>query len=172
MLMRILNSKIVMRYRIVNRGVDMVQVTIYTDGSCLGNPGPGGWACILTDGKREKVISGGEYYTTNNRMELTAVIKGLQCIKKPCDVEVVTDSKYIVDAFNKNWIKSWKKYNFKKCDGKRVKNLEYWQLLISLAEKYNVKFRWVKGHSYHTYNNRCDALAVKQAKRFRKSWTL
>ena len=134
----------------------MPNVFIYTDGACSGNPGPGGYGTILTFGKHEKEMSEGYQRTTNNRMELMAVVKGLEALKQEgLDVTVVTDSKYVCDAFLKNWIAGWKKKNFK-----NVKNLDLWKVLIALTSKHKVQWQWVKGHAGHPMNERCDQLAV------------
>jgi ribonuclease HI len=146
------------------------KVAIYTDGSCSGNPGPGGWGAILVYGKKEKEISGGEAATTNNRMELTSVIKALEALKEPCEVALYTDSRYVSDAINKNWLDGWRQKGWKRKGGE-VKNLELWQRLAGLLDKHDVAFHWVKGHAsdedggHSGYNNRCDALAVAETKK-------
>ena len=137
----------------------MQKVTIYTDGACSGNPGPGGWAAILICGENKKEISGGNKETTNNIMELTAIIEGLKALKKECEVEVYSDSAYSVNAFNQGWIYNWIKKNWKKPDGSEVKNKELWQELYSLTKRHKVTFNKVKGHSDDELNNRCDELA-------------
>lgn len=137
----------------------MKQITIYTDGACSGNPGDGGYGAILMYGDYIKEISGGEKNTTNNRMEMKAVIEALMMLKEPCEVEVYSDSAYVVNAFNENWIENWRARNWRKSDGKAVLNVELWQALIKLTNKHNVKFIKVKGHSDNEYNNRCDELA-------------
>lgn len=137
----------------------MKQITIYTDGACSGNPGDGGYGAILMYGDYIKEISGGEKNTTNNRMEMKAVIEALMMLKEPCEVEVYSDSAYVVNAFNENWIENWRMRNWRKSDGKAVLNVELWQALIKLTNKHNVKFIKVKGHSDNEYNNRCDELA-------------
>lgn len=138
----------------------MKEVQIYSDGSCLGNPGPGGWACILKFGEHEKMISGGKPKTTNNHMELSGVIAGLSALKYPCDVEVITDSKYVTDAFNKGWVYNWEaKGNF---HGRP--NSELWQELMPLVRRHKVKFIWIKGHAGHHYNELCDKEAVRQSR--------
>ncbi len=141
----------------------MKQVTIYTDGACLGNPGPGGWCCILTYNGREKIFSGGEKHTTNNRMELMSVIEGLKMLKEPCFAQIVSDSKYVVDAFNNKWIYSWINNNWKKSGGSPVKNRELWEELLKQCDNHKVSFKHIKGHSGHEYNERCDVEARKQA---------
>lgn len=144
----------------------MKKVTVYTDGACSGNPGPGGFGVVLVYNGREKEISGGEKETTNNRMELTAVVTALEALKEACEVEVVSDSKYVVDAINKGWLDSWQKKNWKKADGKMALNVDLWQRLLPLLEKHNVSFSWVKGHDGHGYNERCDALAVAESQKY------
>ncbi len=142
----------------------MKTVTVYTDGACSGNPGPGGWAAVLRYGKAEKELSGGEADTTNNRMELTGVIKALEALKEPCAVTVYTDSQYISRALNEGWLKKWKAAGFTKKGG--LKNAELWRTLDALLQKHAVTFQWVKGHADNEYNNRCDALAVAQRDRY------
>lgn len=138
----------------------MEKVIIYTDGACSGNPGPGGWGSILMYKGNKKEISGGEKNTTNNIMELTAVIEGLSLLKYPCDVEVYSDSAYVVNAFNQGWIYNWIKNNWKTTSGKEpVKNKEIWQKLYELTKIHKVKFNKVKGHSDNEFNNRCDEMA-------------
>ncbi|MBR3249475.1 MAG: ribonuclease HI [Clostridia bacterium] len=137
----------------------MEKVIIYTDGACSGNPGPGGWGTVLMYKDTKKEISGGNKETTNNIMELTAVVEGLKMLKFPCEVELYSDSAYIVNAFNQGWIYNWKKKNWKTSDGKEVKNKEIWQELYSLTKTHKVTFIKVKGHSDNEYNNRCDELA-------------
>ena len=138
----------------------MKKVEVYTDGACSGNPGKGGWAAILVYKGTEKEISGGEKETTNNRMELTAVIEALKCLKEPCNVTLTTDSKYVCDAINKRWVFSWKKNGWKKADKKPALNVDLWEQLLDVLDKHNVEFVWVKGHNGHKYNERCDELAV------------
>ncbi len=138
----------------------MKKIEIYTDGACSGNPGKGGWGAVLVYKDKEKEISGGEAQTTNNRMELTAVIEALSALKEPCEVTLTTDSKYVCDAINKGWVFSWKNNNWKKADKKPALNVDLWEKLLSLLEEHKVEFVWVKGHNGHKYNERCDALAV------------
>jgi len=138
----------------------MKNVNIYSDGACSGNPGPGGYGVILEYNGKEMELSGGEKNTTNNKMELMGVIIGLESLKEPCNVTITTDSKYVTDAFNKGWLKSWQKKNWKKADGKPVLNQDLWQRLLNAVEKHNVKFIHVLGHNGHEYNERCDKLAV------------
>ena len=143
----------------------MKQVTIYTDGACSGNPGPGGWAAILKYGAHEKELSGGEAQTTNNRMELLGAINGLQALKEPCAVDLYTDSQYLSNAINLGWLESWKKKNWKRKDG-ALKNVDLWQTLDGLLQTHTVTFHWVKGHAENAYNNRCDALAVMEREKY------
>lgn len=140
----------------------MKQVEIYTDGACSGNPGKGGWGAVLVYNGKEKELSGGEKETTNNRMELTAVIEGLKALKEPCSVTLTTDSKYVCDAINQGWLDSWIKNNWRKADKKPVLNIDLWQELLPLLDAHQVKFVWVKGHAGHKYNERCDELAVNE----------
>ena len=139
----------------------MKAVTIYTDGACSGNPGPGGWAAILRYKGREKELSGGEASTTNNRMELSGVIAALSALNERCAVTLYTDSQYIERAINEHWLDSWKKRGWRRKDGP-VKNLELWQELDRLLAEHSVTVRWVKGHADNEFNNRCDALAVRR----------
>ena len=145
----------------------MKTVTIYTDGACSGNPGPGGWGAILEYMGHEKELSGGEPNTTNNRMELTAVIKALQALKEPCTVELYSDSKYVLDALQKGWALSWRKKGWIKSDKKPALNPDLWETLLSLVEKHDVRYHWVKGHASNPKNNRCDELAVNEWKRLK-----
>ncbi len=142
----------------------MKEVTIYTDGACSGNPGPGGWAAILQYKGMEKELSGGERNTTNNRMELTAVIRALAALKEPCAVDVYTDSQYISRAIGEGWLTKWKKNGFTKKGG--LKNAEMWRELDSLLQKHTVTFHWVKGHAENDLNNRCDRLAVREREKY------
>lgn len=139
----------------------MEKVIIYTDGACSGNPGPGGWGTILMYQENKKEISGGKQNTTNNVMEITAVIEGLKLLKYPCEVEVYSDSAYVVNAFEQGWIFNWIKNNWKTSAKESVKNKELWQELYRLTKIHKVKFNKVKGHSDNEYNNRCDELARK-----------
>ena len=140
----------------------MKSVTIYTDGACSGNPGKGGWGAVLVYGAKEKEISGADADTTNNRMELTAVIEALNTLKEPCNVTLTTDSKYVCDAVNKEWVYSWKKNGWKKADKKPALNIDLWEKLLALLDIHNVTFVWVRGHNGHPYNERCDTLAVNE----------
>ncbi|MCD8323151.1 MAG: ribonuclease HI [Oscillospiraceae bacterium] len=142
----------------------MKEVTIYTDGACSGNPGPGGWAAILQYKGMEKELSGGERNTTNNRMELTAVIRALAALKEPCIVSVYTDSQYISRAIGEGWLTKWKKNGFTKKGS--LKNAEMWRELDGLLQKHTVTFHWVKGHAENDLNNRCDRLAVKEREKY------
>lgn len=137
----------------------MKQVTLYTDGACSGNPGPGGWGAILLYGENKKEISGGEKETTNNRMELTAVIEGLKQLKYPCIVDVYSDSAYTVNGFCLGWVVGWEKHGWKKADNKPVLNADLWKELLSLTRLHTVNFHKVKGHADNALNNRCDELA-------------
>ena len=145
----------------------MKTVTIYTDGACSGNPGPGGWGAILEWQGHEKELSGGEAQTTNNRMELTAVLAALSLLKEPCTVELYSDSKYVVDAIDKGWLYGWQKKGWIKADKKPVLNVDLWQQLLPLLTRHNVRLHWVKGHAENEKNNRCDQLAVAESKKFR-----
>lgn len=140
-------------------------VDIYTDGACSGNPGVGGYCAILIYGSAEKIVSGAQKDTTNNRMELLAVIEGLKCLKEKCNVNLYSDSQYVVDAFNQNWINSWVTNGWKTSGKKEVKNVDLWQELIDLTSKHEVSFIKVKGHSDNEYNNRCDKIAVNEYKK-------
>ena len=147
----------------------MKTVTLYTDGACSGNPGPGGWGAILAYRGAEKELSGGEKETTNNRMELTAVIRGLEALKEPCIVELYSDSKYVIDALEKGWAESWRKNGWKKADKKPALNPDLWQRLLELTAQHTVVYHWVKGHADNPKNNRCDELAVAQWKQIRET---
>lgn len=136
-------------------------VEIWTDGACSGNPGPGGWGVVLRFGGHEKELSGGEKETTNNRMELTAAIKGLSALKEPCKVRLVTDSKYVADGITKGWAESWQKNGWRKADKKPALNTDLWEVLLDLLKKHEVTIEWVKGHAGHPENERCDKLAVE-----------
>ena len=143
----------------------MKKVCIYTDGACSGNPGPGGWAAILTYGENERELSGGESATTNNRMELMAVISALTALKESCEVELWTDSQYIEKAINEGWLAGWKRRGWKRKGGE-LKNIELWQELDRLLGLHRVNFNWLKGHDGHEYNARCDALAVAERDKY------
>ena len=133
---------------------------IYTDGACSGNPGPGGWAALLMYAGTKKEISGFEPNTTNNRMELMAVIKGLQAVTRPCPVEVYSDSSYVVNAINQNWVENWQRNGWRTSAKEDVKNRDLWEHLIALNARLDPKYIKVKGHSDNEFNNRCDELAV------------
>ena len=143
----------------------MKKVCIYTDGASSGNPGPGGWAAILTYGENERELSGGESATTNNRMELMAVISALTALKESCEVELWTDSQYIEKAINEGWLAGWKRRGWKRKGGE-LKNIELWQELDRLLGLHKVNFNWLKGHDGHEYNERCDALAVAERDKY------
>ena len=145
----------------------MKTVTIYTDGACSGNPGPGGWGAILQYGEFRKELSGGEAHTTNNRMELTGVITALEALKEPCIVELYSDSKYVIDALDKGWARGWQKRGWVKSDKKPALNPDLWQRLLELCDYHTVKLHWVKGHAENPYNNRCDELAVAESRKFK-----
>lgn len=144
----------------------MKKVILYTDGACSGNPGPGGYAAILIYNNIEKEIVGGQKDTTNNKMEMMAVIKGLEILKEPCEVEVYSDSAYVVNSIEKGWIYSWRKNGWKKADKKEVKNIDLWERLLKQLEIHKVTFNKVKGHAQDELNNRCDKLAVEQREKF------
>lgn len=144
----------------------MKTVYIYTDGACSGNPGPGGWGTILRYKETEKRLSGGEKDTTNNRMELTAVIMGLKALKERCKVILTTDSKYVSDGITKGWASSWKANGWKKKDKKPALNPELWDELLTLIDKHEVEINWVKGHDGHPENEICDKMAVAESQKF------
>lgn len=149
-----------MKQPIVATEPSRVHVTIYTDGACSGNPGPGGWGAILMVGEHKKELSGSENETTNNRMELYAAIEALSALKKPCEVKLHSDSAYLVNAFTNGWIQSWMKNDWRKSDKKPVENKDLWEQLVELTGKHAVTFVKVKGHSDNEFNNRCDEMAV------------
>ena len=142
----------------------MKTVTLYTDGACSGNPGPGGWGAILEYMGTEKELSGGEESTTNNRMELTAVIRGLEALKESCIVELYSDSKYVIDGLSKGWAESWRKNGWRKADKKPALNPDLWEILLNLTAQHQLHYHWVKGHAENPKNNRCDQMAVSQWK--------
>lgn len=146
----------------------MKEVTIFTDGACSGNPGPGGWGAILRYGEHERELSGGEAETTNNRMELSAVIAALEALKEPCKVTVVTDSKYVSDAVTLGWAESWRKKGWRRSDRSPALNPDLWEKLLELISKHDVSFVWVKGHDGHPENERCDAMAVAQSQKYKQ----
>ncbi len=147
---------------------DMKTVTIYTDGACSGNPGPGGWGAILMYGQHKKELSGGEKQTTNNRMELTGVITALEALTEPCIVELYSDSKYVIDALEKGWAKGWRAKGWIKADKKPALNPDLWGRLLDLCDYHKVNLHWVKGHASNEYNNRCDELAVAESQKFKE----
>ena len=140
----------------------MKEVNVYTDGACSGNPGKGGYCAILLYGDNEKVVSGFEDNTTNNRMELLAAIMGLKALKEPCKVNLYSDSQYLINAFNEGWLNSWQQNNWKNSNKKEVKNVDLWKEIIDLTNIHDVTFIKVKGHSDNEYNNRCDKIAVQE----------
>jgi len=141
-------------------------VEIFTDGACSGNPGPGGWGAILRYGTREKEISGSEESTTNNRMELTAVIEAVKLLKEPCEIVITTDSSYVCKAFSEGWLESWITKGWRKADKSPVLNVDLWKELLEILEGHEYKFVWVKGHDGHPENERCDALAVNEYQKY------
>ena len=143
----------------------MKEDSIYTDGACRGNPGPGGWGSVLAYGRYEKELSGGERETTNNRMELTAAIEGLSALKEPCKVTLYSDSKYLVDAFLQDWVEGWRAKGWRR-GREELKNPDLWEKLYNLTRTHDVTFVWVKGHAGHNYNERCDKLATAFADSF------
>ncbi len=143
----------------------MKAVTIYTDGACSGNPGPGGWGAVLEYNGRRRELSGGEKETTNNRMELLAAISALSALKEPCAVTLYTDSQYFSNAINLGWLREWKRRGWRRKDG-ALKNPDLWQQLDALLETHRVKVEWVKGHAENEGNNRCDELAVAEREKF------
>ena len=145
----------------------MKNVTIYTDGACSGNPGPGGWGAILQYGKHKKELSGGEANTTNNRMELTGVITALQALTEPCEVALYTDSQYIVNAMNQGWARKWKANGWMRNKKDPALNPDLWEKLLDLCDRHRVTFNWVKGHAENEYNNRCDQLAVAESRKYK-----
>jgi len=143
------------------------KVDIYTDGACSGNPGAGGWGAILSYNGIEKELSGGEANTTNNRMELTAVIEALSALKESCEVVIHSDSKYIIDAIEKKWVYRWRQNGWKRNAKEPALNPDLWEKLLLLLEQHKVSFEWVKGHNGHPQNERCDKLAVMQAQKYK-----
>ena len=143
----------------------MKKIKIYTDGACSKNPGPGGWGAVLIYKSHRKEISGADAQTTNNRMELTAVIKALECLKEKCKIELFTDSKYVCDSIIKGWAESWRNNNWKKSDKKPAINADLWEVLLNLISKHDITFNWVKGHAGNIENERCDELATSEIKK-------
>jgi ribonuclease HI len=144
-------------------GAGRKRVHVFTDGSCLGNPGPGGWAAIVTFGDAERVLSGGYARTTNNRMEIMAALAALEALKEPCEAVLFTDSRYLCDAVEKSWLGSWRKNGWKTASKKPVKNRDLWERLVPLLDRHAVTFRWLEGHAGHPRNERADALAREAA---------
>lgn len=145
----------------------MKTVHIYTDGACRGNPGPGGWGAILTCGTVEKVMSGGERSTTNNRMELMGAIAAFEALKEPCLVTFTSDSKYVIDGLSKGWAVGWKRRGWKKSDGTAALNPDLWERLLKATAAHEIRYEWVKGHAGHPFNERCDKLATTEADKFK-----
>ena len=145
----------------------MKTVTIYTDGACSGNPGPGGWGAILMYGAHKPELSGGEANTTNNRMELTAVIQALSMLKEPCIVDLWSDSKYVIDGLSKGWAKGWKARGWVKSNKKPALNPDLWDRLLTLTDIHTLRYHWVKGHADNAFNNRCDKLAVAESQKYK-----
>lgn len=145
----------------------MKSVTVYTDGACSGNPGPGGWAAVLMYGEHKRELSGGAASTTNNRMEMTAIISALSALKEPCIVELYSDSRYVLDALEKGWAVRWRRNGWKRNKSEAALNPDLWETLLNLTERHDVRCHWVRGHADNPYNNRCDALAVAESRKFR-----
>ena len=143
----------------------MKKVNIYTDGACKGNPGRGGWGTILVYGAHEKELSGGEVMTTNNRMELMAVISGLEALREPCEVTLTSDSTYVINSITKKWLDGWEKKNWVNSGNTPVPNADLWKRLIEAMKPHTIEWVWVRGHNGHPYNERCDRLAVAAAER-------
>ncbi len=143
-------------------------VDIYTDGSCRGNPGVGGWGAVLVYRGHEKELCGGEQMTTNNRMELTAVIAALEALREPCEVTLTSDSKYVIDALERGWAEHWRSRGWKKADNSPALNADLWERLLGLMSRHRVRLVWVKGHAGHPYNERCDRLATAYADSLRQ----
>jgi ribonuclease HI len=141
------------------------QVYLYTDGACSGNPGPGGWGAILRFGSHQRELSGAQPNTTNNRMELTAVLEGLTALKEPCQVELYSDSTYVVNSVEKGWVYNWQRKNWMKKPGEPVPNADLWKRLLELLKIHKVNFHWVRGHAGHPENERCDQMAVESYKK-------
>jgi ribonuclease HI len=146
----------------------MKKISLYSDGSSLGNPGPGGWGTILRYNGKEKELSGADACTTNNQMELLGVIKGLEALKEPCEVEIYSDSTYVVKAINE-WLKNWEKVNFRQGSAKEVKNIDLWKRYLKAAKPHKITANWVKGHAGHDENERCDKLAYNEAQRIKNN---
>lgn len=146
----------------------MKSVDVYTDGACAGNPGPGGWGAVIIYGRHIRELSGGEENTTNNRMELTAVIEALSILKESCVVNLYSDSKYVIDGLKLGWAEGWKQNGWRKSNKKPALNPDLWDELLSLVEKHEMNYIWVKGHADNKYNNRCDEIAVSESQKFIK----
>lgn len=144
----------------------MKHIQIFTDGACSGNPGPGGWGAILRYKAHEKELSGGEAETTNNRMELMALIAALEQLKEPCEIDLCSDSQYVINGLQKGWAKGWRARGWKKADKSPALNSDLWARLLDLSEAHTIHYSWIKGHAGHPENERCDRLAVEQSKRF------
>ena len=144
----------------------MKHIDIYTDGSCRCNPGPGGWGAILVYNGIEKELSGGEENTTNNRMELTAVIKALQALKEKCEITLTSDSKYVIDAIVNGWAQGWRANNWRKADRSQALNPDLWEILLDEIQKHEITYVWVKGHAGHPYNERCDKMAQSESSKY------
>lgn len=144
----------------------MKHIQIFTDGACSGNPGPGGWGAILRYKAHEKELSGGEAETTNNRMELMALIAALEQLKEPCEIDLCSDSQYVINGLQKGWAKGWRTRGWKKADKSPALNSDLWARLLDLSEAHTIHYNWIKGHAGHPENERCDRLAVEQSKRF------
>lgn len=143
----------------------MKKIDIYTDGACKGNPGPGGFAAILVYNGVEKTVSGGEKDTTNNRMELSAVVYALEALKEPCEINLYSDSEYFINAMTKGWLRSWISKGWVKSDRKPVLNRDLWERIVFLTSRHSITYIWVKGHAGHEYNERCDRIAVFEAEK-------
>ena len=144
----------------------MKQIEIFSAGACSGNPGPGGWGAVLRYKQHEKELSGGEAETTNNRMELTALIAALEHLKEPCEITLCSDSKYVIDGLEKGWAKGWRARGWKKADKSPALNPDLWEKLLNLTEGHVIHYKWIKGHAGHPENERCDRLAVAESKKF------
>ena len=144
----------------------MKHIQIFTDCACSGNPGPGGWGAILRYKAHEKELSGGEAETTNNRMELMALIAALEQLKEPCEIDLCSDSQYVINGLQKGWAKGWRARGWKKADKSPALNSDLWARLLDLSEAHTIHYNWIKGHAGHPENERCDRLAVEQSKRF------
>ena len=146
----------------------MKKVELFTDGACKGNPGAGGWCAVLKYKEKERILSGGETDTTNNRMELIAVIKGLSALKESCEVSLYSDSSYVINSASKGWAKNWKAKGWKKSDNKPALNTDLWEEFLLLSEKHEIQYIWIKGHDGHSENEFCDRKAVEESEKFAK----